>query len=120
MLTFQGFILGRHCLWILGNEPTLLNSNSVWEALVLDAKERQCFFHADEDNDMRTTVLDVKKEYDQLDDLLNADSILFKSQRWKVQSCALVLLSYGTMNIQHLSVWSATLLFPFLVIFLVY
>ncbi|XP_006368091.1 probable helicase MAGATAMA 3, partial [Solanum tuberosum] len=93
----------RHCLWILGNERTLLESNSVWHTLVLDAKDRQCFFHADEDNDMRTTVLDVKKEYDQLDDLLNADSILFKSQRWKVQSCALALLSYGTMNIQHLS-----------------
>ncbi|KAK6774713.1 hypothetical protein RDI58_029952 [Solanum bulbocastanum] len=74
----------RHCLWILGNERTLLESNSVWHTLVLDAKDRQCFFHADEDNDMRTAILDVKKEYDQLDDLLNPDSILFKSQRWKV------------------------------------
>ncbi|OIT32628.1 putative helicase magatama 3 [Nicotiana attenuata] len=74
----------RHCLWILGNEQTLLERNSVWQALVLDAKSRQCFFHAAEDNDMKTTILNVKKEYDQLDDLLNPESILFKSQRWKV------------------------------------
>ncbi|CAN4092017.1 unnamed protein product [Withania somnifera] len=74
----------RHCLWILGNEQTLLNSNSIWEALVLDAKDRQCFFHADDDTDMRKTILDVKKELNQLDDFLNGDSVLFKEQRWKV------------------------------------
>ncbi|PHT64507.1 hypothetical protein T459_31661 [Capsicum annuum] len=74
----------RHCLWILGNEQTLMNSNSIWEALVRDAKDRQCFFHADEDTDMRKTILDVKKELDQLDDFLNRDSILFKEKRWKV------------------------------------
>ncbi|XP_019231239.1 PREDICTED: uncharacterized protein LOC109212082 [Nicotiana attenuata] len=77
-------ILSKHCLWILGNEQTLLASNSIWEALVLDAKDRQCFFHADDDINMRKTILDVKKELDQLDDLLNGDSILFKEQRWKV------------------------------------
>ncbi|MCD7457192.1 hypothetical protein HAX54_034455, partial [Datura stramonium] len=74
----------RHCLWILGNEKTLLNSNSIWEALVLDAKERKCFFHAEDDADMRETILHVKKELNQLDDFLNEDSFLFKEQRWKV------------------------------------
>ncbi|XP_060188336.1 uncharacterized protein LOC132617360 isoform X2 [Lycium barbarum] len=74
----------RHCLWILGNEQTMLDSNTIWEALVLDAKDRLCFFHADDDTDMRKTLLDVKKELDQLDDFLNGDSILFKKQRWKV------------------------------------
>ncbi|XP_070014488.1 helicase sen1-like [Nicotiana sylvestris] len=49
----------KRCLWILGNEQTLLASNSIWEALVLDAKDRQCFFHADDDTDMRKTILDV-------------------------------------------------------------
>ncbi|KAJ8527747.1 hypothetical protein K7X08_015198 [Anisodus acutangulus] len=92
----------RHCLWILGNELTLLKSNSVWEALVLDAKDRQCFFHADEDNDMRTTILDVKKEYDQLDDLLNADSILFKSQRWKVLFSDNFRKSFGKLTSSRL------------------
>ncbi|XP_031107885.1 uncharacterized protein LOC116012480 [Ipomoea triloba] len=74
----------RHCLWILGNERTLVDSNSVWEGLVLDAKDRQCFFCAAEDSDLLKTVIDVKKELDQLDDLLNADSILLKNQIWEV------------------------------------
>ncbi|XP_052204545.1 uncharacterized protein LOC127809631 isoform X2 [Diospyros lotus] len=74
----------RHCLWILGNDRTLSNSDSIWEALVHDAKSRQCFFYADQDNDIAKTILDVKKELDQLDDLLNENSVLFKSARWKV------------------------------------
>ncbi|XP_035540340.1 uncharacterized protein LOC108992280 isoform X2 [Juglans regia] len=71
----------RHCLWILGNEG---NSDSIWEDLVLDAKKRQCFFNADEDEDLRKALLDVKREFEQFDDLLNGDSILFRSARWKV------------------------------------
>ncbi|KAF3973230.1 hypothetical protein CMV_003339 [Castanea mollissima] len=74
----------RHCLWILGNDRTLVNSGSVWETLVLDAKNRQCFFYADQDKDLAKAILDVKKEFEQFDDLLNSDSILFKSARWKV------------------------------------
>jgi hypothetical protein len=74
----------RNCLWILGNEKTLCNSESVWEALVLDAKNRQCFFNADEDKDLNKAILDVKKELEQFDDLLKGDSILFKTARWKV------------------------------------
>ncbi|KAL6295349.1 hypothetical protein ACE6H2_003491 [Prunus campanulata] len=74
----------RHCLWILGNERTLRDSKSVWKALVLDAKRRLCFFKADEDKDLAKAILEVKKEFDQFDDLLNADSILFRSSRWKV------------------------------------
>jgi hypothetical protein len=74
----------RHCLWILGNEKTLCNSESVWKALVLDAKNRQCFFNADEDKDLNKAILDVKKELEQFDDLLKGDSILFKTARWKV------------------------------------
>ncbi|MCD7459032.1 hypothetical protein HAX54_039847 [Datura stramonium] len=92
----------RHCLWILGNDLTLLKSNSVWAALVLDAKDRQCFFHAEEDSDMRTTILDVKKEYDQLDDLLNAESILFKSQRWKVLFSNNFRKSFGKLTSSRL------------------
>ncbi|KAB1205203.1 hypothetical protein CJ030_MR7G021969 [Morella rubra] len=73
----------RHCLWILGNESTLANSDSVWEALVLDAKNRQCFFNADEDKDLHKAIFYVKKALDQFDDLLNSDSILFRNARWK-------------------------------------
>jgi hypothetical protein len=74
----------RHCLWILGNERALCNSESDWEALVRDAKNRQCFFNADEDHDLTKAILDVKKEFEQFDDLFNGDSILFRSARWKV------------------------------------
>ncbi|CAL8090382.1 unnamed protein product [Prunus armeniaca] len=66
----------RHCLWILGNERTLSDGESVWKDLVLDAKRRQCFFNADEDKDLA--------EFDQLDDLLNSNSMCFRSSRWKV------------------------------------
>ncbi|XP_031737582.1 uncharacterized ATP-dependent helicase C29A10.10c isoform X1 [Cucumis sativus] len=36
----------RYCLWILGNIKTLSKSNSVWEELVMDAKNHGCFFNA--------------------------------------------------------------------------
>ncbi|KAK7255007.1 hypothetical protein RIF29_28406 [Crotalaria pallida] len=39
----------RHCLWILGNGTTLLNSDSVWEKLIMDAKSRGCFYNAGDD-----------------------------------------------------------------------
>ncbi|XP_052204547.1 uncharacterized protein LOC127809633 [Diospyros lotus] len=74
----------RHCLWILGNDGTLANSDSIWEALVHDAKSRQCFFSADQDNEIAKVILDVKIELDQLEDLCNENSVLFKSARWKV------------------------------------
>ncbi|KAL6189732.1 hypothetical protein ACLB2K_036134 [Fragaria x ananassa] len=87
MLLLQGqdmSYINLHCLWILGNERTLCESESVWEALVLDAKNRQCFFNADEDEDLAKAILQVKKQFDQLDDLLNSDSVLFRRARWKV------------------------------------
>nr|XP_023876777.1 uncharacterized protein LOC111989221 [Quercus suber] len=74
----------RHCLWILGNDITLVNSGSVWKNLVSNAKNRRCFFYADQDKDLAKAILDVKKEFEQFDDLLNHDSILFRSARWKV------------------------------------
>ncbi|KAL5829949.1 hypothetical protein ACOSQ3_019417 [Xanthoceras sorbifolium] len=74
----------RHCLWILGNERTLSRSESVWESLIHDAKDRQCFFIADDDKDLAKAILEVKKELDELEELLNPESILFRSQRWKV------------------------------------
>ncbi|TXG56681.1 hypothetical protein EZV62_017994 [Acer yangbiense] len=74
----------RHCLWILGSERTLTRSESVWESLVRDAKDRRCFFNADEDNNLAKAILQVKKELDELEELLNPDSILFRNQRWKI------------------------------------
>ncbi|XP_058090435.1 uncharacterized protein LOC131236918 [Magnolia sinica] len=74
----------RHCLWILGNASTLIRSDSVWEELVYDAKERGCFFNADEDKGLAKAILQVKNELNQLDDLLKADSVLLNTARWKV------------------------------------
>ena len=82
LLGFQ--CLFRHSLWILGNGRTLAKRESVWEALVHDAKARHCFFNADEDKELAKAILDAKKDFDQLDDLLNRDSVLFKNARWKV------------------------------------
>ncbi|GFP95813.1 tpr and ankyrin repeat-containing protein 1 [Phtheirospermum japonicum] len=67
-----------------GNERTLSKSDSVWEALVFDAKQRRCFFTADEDCEIRETIIKVKKELGQLDDLFSGESILFKNSIWKV------------------------------------
>ncbi|XP_074273009.1 uncharacterized protein LOC141596682 [Silene latifolia] len=74
----------RHCLWVLGNEKTLSRSDSVWKRLVGNAQARNCFFNVDKDNSLTEAVINMKKELNQLDDLLNKDSILFKSARWKV------------------------------------
>ncbi|XP_065871329.1 uncharacterized protein [Euphorbia lathyris] len=74
----------RHCLWILGNERTLINSESIWTNIVNDAKKRNCFFNVDQDKGLAKTILEVKKEFDQLDDLLSGDSVYFRNCRWKV------------------------------------
>ncbi|KAL3582367.1 hypothetical protein D5086_016699 [Populus alba] len=87
----------RHCLWILGNERTLSNSKSIWENLVHDAKERNCFFNADEDKDLAKAILEVKKEFDQLDDLIKGDSALFRSARWKVVFSEYFKKSFGKL-----------------------
>lgn len=74
----------RHCLWILGNENTLINSEYVWKELVFDARNRHCLFDADADDCLKMTIIAVKKELDQLDDLVNENSGLFKHTKWKV------------------------------------
>ncbi|XP_044475800.1 uncharacterized protein LOC123203506 isoform X3 [Mangifera indica] len=73
----------RHCLWILGNERTLTHGESVWKILINDAKDRCCFFNADEDKDLAKAILEPKKELNELNELLNADSVLFNNQKWK-------------------------------------
>ncbi|XP_039173773.1 uncharacterized protein LOC120286031 [Eucalyptus grandis] len=74
----------RYCLWILGNGKTLMKSDSVWKAVVDNAKSRGCFFNVDDDKDLAKAILDVKKENNQLDDLLDRSSVLFRNARWKV------------------------------------
>ncbi|PNT61766.1 uncharacterized protein LOC100839489 [Brachypodium distachyon] len=74
----------RHCLWIVGHAHTLYKSGTVWTDLVADAQRRKCVFSATDDSAMCKLVLKVKQELDELDDLLNADSVVFSNTRWKV------------------------------------
>ncbi|KAF6172047.1 hypothetical protein GIB67_029465 [Kingdonia uniflora] len=63
----------RYCLWILGNEQTLINSGSVWKKLVIDTKDRGCSFDTNDDEGLSKTIINSVIELDQLDDLLNGD-----------------------------------------------
>ncbi|GFS33792.1 P-loop containing nucleoside triphosphate hydrolases superfamily protein [Actinidia rufa] len=74
----------RHCLWILGNSATLINSGSVWKKLVLDAQARGCFYNANDDKNLAQAVEGALVELNQLDTLLKTDSLLFSNTRWKV------------------------------------
>ncbi|XBI58787.1 hypothetical protein VPH35_039966 [Triticum aestivum] len=74
----------RHCLWIVGNARTLYKSGTEWTDLVADAERRKCVFSATNDATICRLVLQVKQELDELDDLLNADSVVFTNTRWKV------------------------------------
>lgn len=76
MITYKKLIINklgnecRHCLWILGNETTLINSDcdSIWRKLVLDAKERECFHNADEDPKLAEVIEDTLLEIELLDE----------------------------------------------------
>ncbi|KAF6176494.1 hypothetical protein GIB67_007877, partial [Kingdonia uniflora] len=67
----------RYYLWILGNEQTLINSGSVWKKLVIDTKDQECFFNANDDEGLSKAIINSVIELDQLDDFLNGD-LLFK------------------------------------------
>jgi senataxin len=75
----------------LGNGATLVNSDTIWKKLVTDAKERGCFYNADEDKSLSKAIMDALLELDQLDYLLNANFLLFRNARWKV--CMLIFLA---------------------------
>ncbi|KAG5534409.1 hypothetical protein RHGRI_022509 [Rhododendron griersonianum] len=76
----------RHCLWILGNCATLINSGSVWRELVIDAKARSCFYDANDDNNLAQAVAGALVEPNQLGALSITDSPQFRNTRWKPQN----------------------------------
>lgn len=59
-------------------------NDSVWKSIICDAKNRNCFFNIEEDKEMSDFVNEIKKELDQLDEVFDANSPLFKNARWKV------------------------------------
>ncbi|MFS7943417.1 putative DNA helicase [Helianthus anomalus] len=74
----------RYCLWILGNESTLVNSGTIWKHLVVDAKIRGCFYNASEDRNLVQAARSALVELGQLDRLFNTDSLLSNEAKWQV------------------------------------
>ncbi|KAI3730441.1 hypothetical protein L1987_61611 [Smallanthus sonchifolius] len=92
----------RHCLWILGDERTLTNSEYVWKELVYDARNRHCLFDADADECLKMTIIAAKKELDQLDDLVKGNGALFKHAKWKVLFSDDFRKSFGKLTFARL------------------
>ena len=79
------FRVSRENLWILGDERTLTKRQTVWRDIVLDAKNRMCFFNADSNYDLAKAITEAKKKLGHFDDMLKADPDLhLKSPKWKV------------------------------------
>jgi hypothetical protein len=87
----------RHCLWILGNGLTLTNSNSDWKDLVLDAKNRGCFFNASDDASLGETIKNAVKDLVKPRRRLNQDDLL-------VYNCLSLMFSLQNL-IQVLQPW---------------
>ncbi|KAI4357228.1 hypothetical protein L6164_001190 [Bauhinia variegata] len=85
-----------------GDSNTLTSQEGVWKSLVHNAKNRQCFFNADEDKDLAKAILDVKKELDQCDDLLNPNSAIFRNAKWKVLFSDNFLKSFKMLHLQRI------------------
>lgn len=83
---FSSFInfFCRFCLWILGNESTLTNNRSVWSQLVDDAKARDCFHDAYDDESLARCIKRSATALDDLDKLQNNKLLSFENSTWKV------------------------------------
>ncbi|KAI8540975.1 hypothetical protein RHMOL_Rhmol08G0027100 [Rhododendron molle] len=75
----------RHCLWILGNGATLINSGSIWKKLVVDAQARSCFYDANDDKDLSQAIAGALVELNELDALRITDSQRYPNTRWKMR-----------------------------------
>ncbi|KAJ3679127.1 hypothetical protein LUZ60_017138 [Juncus effusus] len=65
----------KHCLWILGNAATLSKKESVWHKIIHDAKNRDCFFKADNDENLSSAIIKAVIEQDEIDEIINFDSL---------------------------------------------
>ncbi|KAM0924315.1 hypothetical protein ACQ4PT_004948 [Festuca glaucescens] len=71
----------KHCLWIIGNATTLVSSKTVWRKIVADAKERGCFFNANDDKDLSGAIIKAVIELDEVESLLNMDNLRIGGSR---------------------------------------
>ncbi|KAF7079843.1 hypothetical protein CFC21_084016 [Triticum aestivum] len=63
----------KHCLWIVGNATTLVSSKTVWQKIVTDAKERGCFFDANDDQDLSGAIVKAVIELDEVESALSME-----------------------------------------------
>ncbi|KAI4299682.1 hypothetical protein L6164_033116 [Bauhinia variegata] len=77
----------RYCLWVLGNAATLVNSGSVWEKLVADAKNRGCFHNADDDKNLARAI-EVASREELLDDTDSSFKSLSLGDKFKSTTVA--------------------------------
>lgn len=86
----------RHCLWILGNGDTLMQSSPIWSRLLTNAKDRCCFHEGNEDKTLHQVINNSFIELGQFDNLLDMNSLLHKEAKWKErQKSASLLYKYS-------------------------
>ncbi|CAM0903212.1 unnamed protein product [Alopecurus aequalis] len=73
----------KHCLWIVGNGMTLSNSKSVWRKIVNDARDRGCYFDANEDKDLSNAVTKAIVEHDDAENLVKMESLHISRPRFQ-------------------------------------
>ncbi|KAJ3708112.1 hypothetical protein LUZ61_011817 [Rhynchospora tenuis] len=73
----------KHCLYIIGNATTLSKSDSVWQKIVFDAKNRSCLFKSEDDKDLQNAIIRAVIEQDELEDIINFDSLHISSPKPK-------------------------------------
>ncbi|KAF3329535.1 helicase SEN1-like protein [Carex littledalei] len=57
----------KHCLYIIGNATTLSKSESVWQKIVSDAKNRDCLFKSEDDKELNNAIIRAVIEQDELE-----------------------------------------------------
>ena len=53
----------------------------MWQKIVADAKERGCFFNANDDQDLSGAIIKAVIELDEVESLLNMDSLRIGGSR---------------------------------------
>ncbi|KAK9742962.1 hypothetical protein RND81_03G208100 [Saponaria officinalis] len=91
------FAKARHCLWILGRADVLSKANRLWDAVISNAKMSECFVNANEDEELAKVIADVKSQLNELEDLLNMKSLIFKDARWKVKFSETFIKSFSKL-----------------------
>ncbi|KAH7664496.1 DNA helicase protein [Dioscorea alata] len=75
----------RHCLWVLGNAPTLSSSGTIWSKLVCDAKNRGCFFDGKDDKSIMNAMMKSCNGFGKINDqIYNMNSLDISKTQEKI------------------------------------